>query len=85
VGSEPDVLPPSHVGSLRHANCHMVACGTAHTLALTVDGRVYAWGYNGQGAVNPAIAADAVLQPNQVLVYKPRDLLPVRRESQCNS
>lgn len=51
VGGEPDVLPPSVVGGLRGANMTAVACGTAHTLALTNDGRVYAWGYNGNGAL----------------------------------
>lgn len=51
VGGTPDILPPSVIGGLRGCTVVQVACGTAHTLALTTDGRVYAWGYNGQGAV----------------------------------
>eukprot|EP00824_Muranothrix_gubernata_P017751 TRINITY_DN3622_c0_g1_i2.p1 TRINITY_DN3622_c0_g1~~TRINITY_DN3622_c0_g1_i2.p1 ORF type:complete len:612 (-),score=97.49 TRINITY_DN3622_c0_g1_i2:39-1601(-) len=35
--------------SLQGRHIVQVACGEAHTLALTADGRVYAWGSNGRG------------------------------------
>jgi len=39
------------VAGLRGCVVTQVACGAAHTLALTADGRVYACGFNGQGAL----------------------------------
>jgi hypothetical protein len=48
VGGSPDILPPSVLGTLRGCPAVQVACGSAHTLALMADGRVFAWGYNGQ-------------------------------------
>ena len=53
LGFEADVpQPPSVVeGALRGKPVIAAAAGSAHTLALTADGRVYAFGYNGRGAL----------------------------------
>lgn len=61
VGGCPDILPPSIVGSLRGCTATQVACGTAHTLVLTADGKVYAWGYNGQGALGTGDEQDRLV------------------------
>ncbi|KAJ8681235.1 hypothetical protein QAD02_017022 [Eretmocerus hayati] len=37
---------PQEVTVLRHCGVRKLACGTSHTLALTIDGRVFAWGRN---------------------------------------
>jgi hypothetical protein len=67
LGAAPDSAPPTTVTALRGLAMSAVACGSGHTLALTADGRVYGWGYNGQGAVAPGcVASDAVLSPIQV-------------------
>ena len=34
---------------LRDKDVRKIACGLRHTLALTSDGNVYAWGYGGDG------------------------------------
>jgi alpha-tubulin suppressor-like RCC1 family protein len=38
----------------------MVAAGSAHTLALTEDGKVWAWGYNAYGAVGNGTTTNAL-------------------------
>jgi alpha-tubulin suppressor-like RCC1 family protein len=45
------VLLPSSGGSIDPINAHwaQVATGNAHTLALTIDGQLYAWGSNYDG------------------------------------
>lgn len=46
------------VAGLRGCVVTQVACGAAHTLALTADGRVYACGFNGQGALGTSDEQD---------------------------
>lgn len=47
----PRAFPPGRVaGELAGRPCVTVACGTAHSLALTDDGRVFAWGGAFRGA-----------------------------------
>lgn len=41
------------------SNVNMVAAGSAHTLALDKDGKVWAWGYNAYGAVGNGTTTDA--------------------------
>lgn len=53
-------------------NIQMVAAGSAHTLALDVNGGVWAWGYNGFGAVgNTPIGGTPADAPYAVKVLNP--------------
>ena len=62
LGFEPDAQPPSAVdGALRGETVSRAACGSAHTLALTADGRVYAFGYNGRRALGLGDAVDRLV------------------------
>eukprot|EP00775_Hariotina_reticulata_P013381 gene13381-13508_t len=61
IGGSPDILPPSVLGALRGCPAVQAACGSAHTLALMADGRVFAWGYNGQGALGTGDTEDRLL------------------------
>ncbi|GBF99034.1 hypothetical protein Rsub_11979 [Raphidocelis subcapitata] len=71
LGFEPDCQPPSAVGgALRGEAVAAAACGSAHTLALTRDGRVYAFGHNGRGALGTWDGADR-LSPAQVPGLRP--------------
>ena len=44
-----------------------VACGSLHTLALTTEGRVYAWGLNAEGQLGDGTLTDRLI-PTPVLV-----------------
>lgn len=47
-----------------------VTCGADHTLALTVDGTVYAWGDNTRGQCGTRAATSIVSIPHQVRFHK---------------
>ena len=61
VGHTDDMALPQHVVAhgLRGERISSVACGAGHTLALTADGRVFAW-YATRVSV---VAVRRVLQP----------------------
>ena len=40
---------PTRVKLIRQEVVQQVACGKAHSLAVTVHGDLYAWGYGGNG------------------------------------
>ena len=42
---------PTFVESLSKTSIKGVSCGYEHTVAVTVDGQVYTWGLNTQGAL----------------------------------
>ena len=42
---------PTFVESLSKTSIKGVACGYEHTVAVSVDGQVYTWGLNTQGAL----------------------------------
>ncbi|XP_076757246.1 uncharacterized protein LOC143427199 [Xylocopa sonorina] len=55
-GTAPQSLTPTLVKSNLSAKCVVdVACGSHHSLALTLDGEVYAWGLNTSGQVGCGI------------------------------
>ena len=43
------------------------ACGNAHTMAVTADGRLFGFGYNEWGSVGIGIDEDAVYEPELVM------------------
>jgi alpha-tubulin suppressor-like RCC1 family protein len=51
TGHEPGVMDPTPVAGLASQQVVAAACGSAHTLALTAEGSVYAFGYGGHGAL----------------------------------
>lgn len=52
---------PQKISNLK--NIIKVACGDAHTLALSEDGVVYAWGQNAYGQLGNGIDYDDYLEP----------------------
>lgn len=46
VGDIINKAQPREVTSLNHCGVKKIVCGNFHTLALTLDGRVFAWGRN---------------------------------------
>jgi alpha-tubulin suppressor-like RCC1 family protein len=64
LGHLDDQSQPRAVSLPGNSPCVSVACATSHTLALTADNRVYAWGSNGAGQVSPTA--------------QPRQLTPIR-------
>lgn len=50
-GHEPSVMEPAPVAGMAAHHVVAAACGSAHTLALTAEGAVYAFGYGGHGAL----------------------------------
>lgn len=48
-----------------HATWKQVAAGTSHSLALTADGRLYAWGYNSSGQLGNGFGCSR-LTPTEV-------------------
>ena len=40
---------PTYVDALRGVGVRQIACGSGHTVVLTVDGEVYTWGRGGDG------------------------------------
>ena len=48
-GDNTDIPMPKLVEALLGKMCISVACGSKHTLALTVGGGVFSWGYGGGG------------------------------------
>lgn len=40
---------PTYVDALRGVGVRQIACGSGHTVVLTVDGEVYTWGRGDDG------------------------------------
>ena len=43
---------PTIISRLTGIGVHQIACGSDHALAVSLDGRVFAWGRNSQGQVS---------------------------------
>lgn len=50
---------PCEVTKLNHLGVKKISCGSYHTLVLTLDGRVYAWGRNNHSQVSQILQIDA--------------------------
>jgi alpha-tubulin suppressor-like RCC1 family protein len=61
--------------ALREEDVACVACGRAHTLAVTQRGEVYAWGCGGQGRLGLEVA-DAVSGSDASSATTPTHALP---------
>jgi uncharacterized protein (TIGR03118 family) len=59
LGDLTNRLEPTQVDALASETIVAVATGTSHTLALTADGEVYAWGANRQGQLGSPDGLDA--------------------------
>ncbi|NP_001080313.1 regulator of chromosome condensation (RCC1) and BTB (POZ) domain containing protein 2 S homeolog isoform X1 [Xenopus laevis] len=58
-GSTNQALSPCQVSTnLINKKAHSVACGSHHSMVLTCDGEVYAWGYNNSGQVGSGSTAN---------------------------
>lgn len=51
TGSTADVLVPTSLDVLMDEDIVQAAAGTHHSLALTIDGKIYTWGKNDTGAL----------------------------------
>ena len=66
--------------ALREEDVACVACGRAHTLAVTKRGEVYAWGCGGQGRLGLHVA-DAVPGSDAPRTRRPTHALPALVEA----
>lgn len=57
---------PASVRHLQDIGVCKVACGGQHSLALTLDGRVFAWGTNSKGQIGPGEDLTFVSTPVEV-------------------
>jgi len=74
LGTSEDASEPRLVTALDQKHTIQVACGSKHSLALTSEGFVYAWGYGGDGRLGLR-SLDAALSPKLItstLVCDPR-------------
>ncbi|XP_054158929.1 uncharacterized protein LOC128957219 [Oppia nitens] len=60
----PELQKPEKVEQL--GNIVQLACGAAHSMALTGDGQVYSWGHNVNGQLALNMDADWVLVPTKI-------------------
>ena len=60
---------PNLVGDLEGKRVVQVACGHSHTLALTQEGSVYAWGCNKYGQVGQPNVGSSVSRPCQISFF----------------
>ncbi|EGG16606.1 regulator of chromosome condensation domain-containing protein [Cavenderia fasciculata] len=59
---------PRRIGTLDGVQITMVACGSKHTLSLTCDGAVYAWGSNRNGQCGLPLDYPILHQPTRVKI-----------------
>ena len=52
LGDTSDQDEPTYVDALRGVGVRQIACGSGHTVVLTVDGEVYTWGRGDDGYVS---------------------------------
>ncbi|CAG2104247.1 unnamed protein product, partial [Medioppia subpectinata] len=62
-----DKLRPEIISYLNDKNIIQISCGFHHTLALTSDGRVYAWGRNDFGQIGCGNNNDMICTPIELL------------------
>ncbi|KAH0515912.1 RCC1 and BTB domain-containing protein 1 [Microtus ochrogaster] len=71
LGNNGNQLTPVRVAALHNVCVNQIACGYAHTLALTDDGLLYAWGANTYGQLGNGNKIN-VLNPTHIMVEKER-------------
>jgi alpha-tubulin suppressor-like RCC1 family protein len=59
-------VKPRHIDSLQGKQIAMVAAGSAHNLALSNDGKCYAWGRNVSGQLGTETNAGFILEPTLI-------------------
>jgi len=57
---------PTTLRHLQSIGVVKISCGSQHTLALTLDGRVFAWGANARGQIGPGEDLSFVSTPLEV-------------------
>ena len=68
-----DSMRPRCVMSLRNTGIHSISCGGFHTIALTQNGEVRAWGANEFGA-SGIVDKETVFVPNKVTGFIPSSI-----------
>uniref|UniRef100_A0A8D3BQR0 RCC1 and BTB domain containing protein 2 n=1 Tax=Scophthalmus maximus TaxID=52904 RepID=A0A8D3BQR0_SCOMX len=71
LGNNGNQQTPCRIAALQGVNIVQVACGYAHTLALTDEGFVYAWGANSYGQLGTGNKSNQAL-PTQINTDKER-------------
>ncbi|XP_040439804.1 RCC1 and BTB domain-containing protein 1 isoform X6 [Falco naumanni] len=71
LGNNGNQLTPCRVGALHGVCILQIACGYAHTLALTDEGLLYAWGANTYGQLGTGNKSNQ-LSPMQIMMEKER-------------
>ncbi|KAM6141107.1 LOW QUALITY PROTEIN: RCC1 and BTB domain-containing protein 1 [Pterocles gutturalis] len=71
LGNNGNQLTPCRVAALQGVCIMQIACGYAHTLALTDEGLLYAWGANTYGQLGTGNKGNQ-LSPVQILMEKER-------------
>ncbi|XP_008307294.1 RCC1 and BTB domain-containing protein 2 isoform X1 [Cynoglossus semilaevis] len=71
LGNNGNQQTPCRIAALQGINIVQVACGYAHTLALTDEGAVYAWGANSYGQLGTGNKSNQAL-PTQINIDKER-------------
>ena len=74
IGNNVNQPNPSRVGSLTNVIITQVVCGYAHTLALSDEGMMYAWGANSYGQLGTGNKANMV-SPAVVVNHGERSVL----------
>uniref|UniRef100_A0A0G2JU79 RCC1 and BTB domain containing protein 1 n=1 Tax=Rattus norvegicus TaxID=10116 RepID=A0A0G2JU79_RAT len=71
LGNNGNQLTPVRVAALHGVCVNQIVCGYAHTLALTDEGLLYAWGANTYGQLGTG-SKNNLLSPTQIMVEKER-------------
>uniref|UniRef100_A0A665UKG8 RCC1 and BTB domain-containing protein 2-like n=1 Tax=Echeneis naucrates TaxID=173247 RepID=A0A665UKG8_ECHNA len=71
LGNNGNQQTPCRIAALQGVNIIQVACGYAHTLALTDEGLIYAWGANSYGQLGTGNKSNQAL-PTQINTDKER-------------
>ncbi|XP_029324754.1 RCC1 and BTB domain-containing protein 1 isoform X2 [Mus caroli] len=71
LGNNGNQLTPVRVAALHGMCVNQIVCGYAHTLALTDEGLLYAWGANTYGQLGTG-SKNNLLSPTQIMVEKER-------------
>jgi RCC1 and BTB domain-containing protein len=74
IGNDTNQLVPVHVDALNGLKILQIACGHHHTIVITEDSHVFAWGYGGNGRLGNGSEQDEK-KPKEIEALKGKSII----------